>query len=228
MKSVALIPARGGSKSVKEKNLREISGVSLVEITIKHARSSEMISDIYVSSDSEDILQIARALNCIAVKRSALTSTDTASANEVVNEFLNDASIALTNKDRIVYLQPTSPFREHGLIDSGLKLYDERNKPVVGVAEVSQHPQKMLKMNAFGTLEGYQQESDPTANRQTLPTVFLATGSLYIFSVADFLETRQIPVNGAIPYIVSGVNTFDIDSEMDLKVAQEIGKLYEF
>jgi CMP-N-acetylneuraminic acid synthetase len=58
--------------------------------------------------------------------------------------------------------------------------------------------------------------------------VLIATGSLYIFSVSDFLETGQIPVMGALPYIVSGVNTFDIDSEMDLKVAQELGKNYEF
>lgn len=228
MKSVALIPARGGSKAVKDKNLRQISGISLVEISINQAKSSELISEIYVSSDSGEILQIATALKCIAVRRSALASTDTASANEVVNDFLNNPTIALTNEDRIVYLQPTSPFRENGLIDSGLKLYHQRNKPVVGVAEVSQHPQKMLKVNALGTLEGYQQESDPTANRQTLPAVFLASGSLYIFSVADFLETGKIPVYGAIPYVVSGMNTFDIDSEMDLKVAQEIGKLHEF
>jgi len=228
MKTVALIPARGGSKSVMGKNLREISGNSLLEISIKHARDSDRISEIYVSSDSEEILQIAAALNCVAVKRSSWASTDTASANEVVKDFLNNTINTLTSEDKIVYLQPTSPFRGNGLIDDGLKLYDERLKPVVGVAEVSQHPQKMLKVNAFGTLEGYQQGSDPTANRQSLPTVFLATGSLYIFSVADFLATQQIPVAGGIPYIVSGVSSFDIDSEMDLRVAQEIGKLYEF
>lgn len=228
MKTIALIPARGGSKSVKEKNLRKIAGFSLVEITIMQAKTSDLITEIYVSSDSEDILRIATSLNCFAVERSALASTDTASANEVVNEFLNDPNNALTNEDRIVYLQPSSPFREDGLIDNGLKLYEQRQKPVVAVAEVSQHPQKMLKLDADGNLEGYQQESDPTANRQTLPTVFLATGSLYIFSIADFLKIRQIPVNGAIPYIVSGMNTIDIDSEMDLKVAQEIGKHYEF
>ncbi len=228
MKSVALIPARGGSKSVARKNLREISGHSLVEISINHAKNSELINEIYVSSDLEEILQIAKALNCVALKRTSFASTDVASANEVVKDFLNNPRIALNDEDRIVYLQPTSPFREVGLIDKGIRLYDEKQKAVVGVAEVSQHPKKMLKVNAFGILEGFQQESDPTANRQSLPTVFLATGSLYIFSVADFLENWQIPVKGAVPYILSGTDAFDIDSEIDLKVAQEIGKKYEF
>jgi len=228
MKSVALIPARGGSKSIKGKNLRKISGKSLLEISIKQAKSVEIIRDVYVSSDSEEILQVAKSLDCISIKRSAEASTNTASANLVVSEFLNHPGVELNHEDTIVYLQPTSPFREDKLIEKGLSLHREKKSPIVATTVVDQHPHKMLKVNSSGTLEGYQQESSPTANRQSLPKVLIATGSLYIFSVSDFLKSGQIPVAGALPYIVSGVNSFDIDSELDLKVAQEIGKNYEF
>jgi CMP-N-acetylneuraminic acid synthetase len=228
MKSVALIPARGGSKSIEGKNLRKIAGYSLLEISIKQAKSVETIRDVYVSSDSEDILQVAISLNCISVKRTAEASSDTASANSVVSEFLNHPGVNLNYEDTIVYLQPTSPFREDHLIEKSLRLHYERKVPIVAVAEVSQHPHKMLTVNASGSLDEYQQGANPTANRQSLPEVLIATGSLYIFSVGDFLENGQIPVMGALPYIVSGVNSFDIDSEMDLKIAQEIGKNYEF
>lgn len=228
MRSIALIPARGGSKSVKDKNLREISGMTLVEITIKQAKTSALISEVFISSDSEDILKIAKNANCVAIKRSVLASSDSATANDVVREFLNQSIITLSKEDKIVYLQPTSPFREEGSIDKALKLYNQKKKPVVGVAEVTQHPQKMLTINGSGTLEGYQQDSDPTVNRQTLSNIYIATGSIYIFTVADFLENLQIPIKGAIPYIVSGLDTLDIDSEIDLRMAQEIGKQYEF
>ena len=228
MKSVALIPARGGSKSIMGKNLRKISGKSLLEISIKQAKSVEQIREVYVSSDSDEILQVANSLDCISVKRSAEASTDTATANLVVSEFLSHPSVELSHEDTIVYLQPTSPFREDRLIEKGLSLHGEKKTPIVAATEVNQHPHKMLKVNTSGALEEYQQESNPTANRQSLPKVLIATGSLYIFSVSDFLKSGQIPVSGALPYIVSGVNSFDIDSELDLELAQEIGKNYEF
>jgi len=228
MKTVALIPARGGSKSVIDKNLRQIAGKSLIEITINHAKSTKLIHEIYVSSDSERILRAATSFNCLPIKRSALASTDTASANDVVTEFINHPDVKLAMADQIVYLQPTSPFRAEGIIEEGIRLYEQKGKPIVGVTKVAQHPSKMLRINSSGIIEKYHRESDPTENRQTLPEIFIATGSLYIFSVSDFLKSNKIPVGGAIPYIVSGIDTFDIDSELDMKLAQEIGRGHEF
>ncbi len=228
MKTVALIPARGGSKSVSDKNLRQIAGKSLIEITINHAKSAKIINEIYVSSDSKKILHTAASLNCVPIERSALASTDTATANEVVAEFINHPDVKLATTDQVVYLQPTSPFRAGKFIEGGVRLYEQEGKPVVGITKVTQHPSKMLRISTSGTIEKYHRDSEPTANRQTLPEIFIATGSLYIFSVGDFLKSKKIPVEGAIPYIVSGIDTFDIDSELDMKFAQEIGRGYEF
>ena len=101
-------------------------------------------------------------------------------------------------------------------------------KSVVAVCEVSQHPSKTLIINELGQIDSFCQEFEPTANRQTLPKVFIPTGSLYIFSVSDFYVNNAIPIHGALPFLVSGVYALDIDSDLDLRFAQSIGSLNEF
>ena len=219
----ALIPARGGSKSVEKKNLQEIQGVTLIEITIQQALQVLPSNNIYVSSDSEEILTIARNLNCETIQRSTETATDEATADQVVQEFISNTRLAEIDETVLIYLQPTSPFRGNQLIKEGLNAYFESNIPIVAVSQVEQHPEKMLIQDTQGVLQPLLDGANPTANRQTLREVLIPTGSLYVFSVGDFKKAGAIPVISATPYIVSGINAFDIDSEIDLKLAQEIG-----
>lgn len=219
----ALIPARGGSKSVEKKNLREIQGVTLIEITIQQALQVLPSNNIYVSSDSEEILTIARNLNCETIQRSMETATDEATADQVVQEFISNTRLVEIDETVLIYLQPTSPFRGNQLIKEGLNAYFESNIPIVAVSQVEQHPEKMFIQDTQGVLQPLLDGANPTANRQTLPEVLIPTGSLYVFSVGDFKKAGVIPVISATPYIVSGINALDIDSEIDLKLAQEIG-----
>ena len=219
----ALIPARGGSKSVEKKNLQEIQGVTLIEITIRQALRVLPSKNIYVSSDTEEILTIARNFNCEAFQRSTETATDEATADQVVQEFISNTGLAKIEETVLIYLQPTSPFRENQLIKEGLNAYLKSNIPIVAVSQVEQHPEKMFIQDAQGVLQPLVAGTKPTANRQTLPEVLIPTGSLYVFSVGDFKKAGVIPVISAIPYIVSGINTLDIDSALDLKLAREIG-----
>ena len=219
----ALIPARGGSKSVEKKNLREIQGVTLIEITIQQALQVLPSNNIYVSSDSEEILTIARNLNCETIQRSMETAKDEATADQVVQEFISNTRLVEIDETVLIYLQPTSPFRGNQLIKEGLNAYFESNIPIVAVSQVEQHPEKMFIQDTQGVLQPLLDGANPTANRQTLPEVLIPTGSLYVFSVGDFKKAGVIPVISATPYIVSGINALDIDSEIDLKLAQEIG-----
>ena len=228
MEVFALIPARGGSKSVIRKNLQEINGVSLLEITIRQALKVLSPNRIYVSSDSEEILGIAKSLGCSVILRSSETASDEATADQVVKEFILQTCLSDTEQSVILYLQPTSPFRAEQLIQKGLDAHLESGVPIVAVSLVNQHPEKMLTLNAKGTLEYLLPTANPTANRQSLPKILIPTGSLYVFSVANFNYADKIPVNGAAPYFVSGVNSVDIDSMLDLKIAQEIGTDHGF
>lgn len=227
MKIIALIPARSGSKSVKDKNLQKISGKSLLEKTVLHAKKIIQISDVYVSSDSDEILQISQTLGCKPIKRPDLCSNDSATADDVVRDFLLQTRFIETPDVLIVYLQPTSPFREFGMIEKGIEDYLRNSNPVIAVTDVHQHPFKTLKLDKFGRVEKYLENSDPTANRQSLPSAIIASGSLYIFSAQDFETNGGIPVSGATPIFVTGVYALDIDTEFDLIIAQKIGNDYE-
>ena len=151
------------------------------------------------------------------------TATDEATADQVVQEFISNTRLVEIDETVLIYLQPTSPFRGNQLIKEGLNAYFESNIPIVAVSQVEQHPEKMFIQDTQGVLQPLLDGANPTANRQTLPEVLIPTGSLYVFSVGDFKKAGVIPVISATPYIVSGINALDIDSEIDLKLAQEIG-----
>jgi CMP-N-acetylneuraminic acid synthetase len=223
MKIVALIPARGGSKGIVDKNLQTIEGRSLIQICIETASKVTLISEIYVSSDSEKILSIGRKLGARLVKRPEKVSNDLARAEDVVHHFLENFTDAGRQELIIVYLQPTSPFTSPYSIEACITKYLKNVKPVVSVKQVNEHPDKMFTINHLGNLSSYSDNPQPTKNRQDLQQLFLPSGGVYVFSVADFLNCQTIPVLNAIPYLVNGNETLDIDNRLDLEIARKIG-----
>lgn len=227
MKVISLIPARGGSKSILKKNLQRINEKSLLQITASQSLQVNQISKTYVSSDSREILDLAKSIGCEPIERPSDIASDQSSANDVVANLIDYGKLHQELDTVIVYLQPTSPFREVGLIQRGLKQYALDARPVVTVAQARSHPLKTLRIEDDGSLSNFLPEGMPISNRQELPIAFIATGSLYIFSVRDFLQTRSIPICGASPIIVSDIYTLDIDTEFDLKIAQKFGEEVE-
>jgi CMP-N-acetylneuraminic acid synthetase len=223
MKIIGLIPARGGSKGIVDKNLQTIEGRSLIQICIETASKVTLISEIYVSSDSEKILSIGRKLGARLVKRPEEVSNDLARAEDVVQHFLENFTDADKQSLIIVYLQPTSPFTSPYSIEACITNYLKDVRPVVSVKQVTEHPDKMFTINQLGNLSSYSDNPQPTQNRQDLPQLFLPSGGVYVFSAADFLNYQTIPVLNAIPYLVKGNETLDIDSRLDLEIARKIG-----
>ena len=228
MKIVALIPARAGSKGVKNKNMQKIAGVPLVKITINLAKTSKFIDSIYVSSDSDEILNLALDSGVNALKRPSEKSDDLATANDVVQHFLDSNSDFNFDELVIVYLQPTSPFTSSNSLTCCIDLFLEKNLSIVAMKHVSEHPQKMLIQDVSGLAKNYTSEAVPTANRQNLPQLLIPTGGIYIFSATNFVKNENIPVINSLPYIVHGIEGFDIDNEFDLLLAQILGASNEF
>ena len=135
-KIIALIPAKKNSKELKNKNLKKLNDLSLVELTILNAKKSKLIDKIYLSSDSDKILKSGTKLNINAIKRKKNLSTYSTSANLVILDFIKN-KIENTNQDYIIiYLQPTSPFRNNTHIDLALKHFiKKRLRFVVSVTE---------------------------------------------------------------------------------------------
>ena len=122
-----------------------------------------------------------------------------------------------------MYLQPTSPFTSPYSIEACITNYLKDVRPVVSVKQVTEHPDKMFTINQLGNLSSYSDNPQPTQNRQDLQQLFLPSGGVYVFSAADFLNYQTIPVLNAIPYLVKGNETLDIDSRLDLEIARKIG-----
>lgn len=223
-KVIALIPARGGSKGIPKKNLAVAGGKSLLERTIELAKSLSVIDAVVVSSDSTEILDVARKNGSEVRDRPEAAASDQASASDVVFDFITNWSQKpkLQDNDLIVYLQPTSPLRDKDLILQAVRLAKQSGLPVASLSVAQNHPLKSIKVSDKGVLEPFVPEGKLTSNRQDLPLAYVADGNVFIFSVRDFVSRGEFPLAGAVPIFSPPGTNFDIDNPLDLKLADQI------
>ena len=128
-KVIALIPARKGSKGIKNKNLLKINKRSLVEIAINNAKNSKYIDKIYLSSDSNKILKISYLFNNVLThKRNKNSSNDKSTSKDVLKDFISKNKRYTSEGIILIYLQPTSPMKNHYHIDNAIKLFKKKKK----------------------------------------------------------------------------------------------------
>ena len=124
MKTIAIIPARGGSKGILKKNIIDFLGVPLIAKTIINCNNSKYIEDVYVTSDDDEILKISKKFGAKTIKRPKKLATDNSSSEEALIhalEQIKDSKIS-----RVVFLQATSPLRETTDIDGALETFKEQ------------------------------------------------------------------------------------------------------
>lgn len=221
MKPLYLIPARGGSKGVPGKNIRPLGGIPLIEHTIRHALEVARPEDVVVSTDSEEIAEIARKAGAtVPFIRPAHLATDTAGSREVMLhavDFMNERG---GDYDTIVLLQPTSPLRDPGDIKRALDLYGDSTDMVVSVNESSSNPY----YNVFETdEEGYLRISKGEGNytrRQDAPKAWEFNGSIYVIRLSSLRDSLISKFKRILPLPVSRDTAVDIDSELDFLIAE--------
>lgn len=214
-KFIALIPARKGSKSIKNKNLYKISGKPLIYYTILAAKKSKIFDQIFVSSDSKEILDYSANQNVSTIIRPKKYSNDFSSANDVVKHFIN-YNDELKKEDIIVYLQPTSPLRNYIDIKKSIKLFIKNSlKSLVSVKKTDVCIYKTLFINKK-YLKPFFDEKRMTISRQKVPTSYEVNGAIYIFKVKDFIKRGRFPIENSIPFIMRGLKNLDLDEHKDL------------
>jgi CMP-N,N'-diacetyllegionaminic acid synthase len=220
---IALIPARGGSKGIPQKNLAMVAGRPLVAHTIEAAMQAASISTTYLSSDDEEILEIGRRAGCQTIKRPVELAGDNSQATDVVSHFISAALIGADDEAAIIYLQPTSPMRTARHIDEAVALMKgSRSKTVVSVTELEKSPYKSFVLDERGELQSLFEESLSNANRQSLPRTFIPNGAIYGFSLGSFRKRRAFPSNGSLPYIMDRQASLDIDTPNDLAIVRAL------
>ena len=121
---LGIIPARIGSKGVPKKNIKPCAGKALIIWTIEAAGKSKLLDDVVVSTDSEEIAQVAKKNHCAVIMRPSELATDTSPIIDTIKDVLEKTPIQV---DTVILLQPTSPIRNEGRIDECIKIFKESN-----------------------------------------------------------------------------------------------------
>ena len=225
--TVIIIPARGDSKGVPRKNLRDFAGKPLIAHTIEYAVSNSSLR-VIVTTDNEEIAETAKhhgaEVPFIRPKDLAADNTSMLPVlTHAVDELCSRGSVS-----RIVVLQPTSPFRRRERLAQALALMSEATTDIVlSLAEVSSHP-FWLKIVDDGCVAPFISEGETAVLRQGLPPVYQTSGSLYAITV-DSLERRRGKVAGFItqfpgetvrPLLLTREEAVDIDTKLDFAFAE--------
>jgi CMP-N,N'-diacetyllegionaminic acid synthase len=220
---LGLIPARGGSKGIPRKNIRNLGGKPLIAYTIEAAKAARCLSGVFVDSDDPEIVQAALRAGAEAPwLRPAALSTDSASVVDAVIHFVRrfETERGILPQG-VVLLQPTSPFRSSTSIKSGVDLFfRSRGESVVSVSPVKEHPHWARKIDQDGVLQEFIPGAVDPACRQDLPPAFVQDGALFISTVAN-LEARRSFLSPLTRAIITPANeSLDLDVPRDWEYAE--------
>lgn len=223
-KVLALIPARGGSKGIKDKNIIPLCGKPLIAYSIQAAKDSRYIDDVVVTTDSERIAETARTYGAkVPFLRPAELASDTAKTIDAVLHAVKWLEAKRKTYDLLVLLQPTQPLRKAEDIDEALELCIEKGmQDVVSVKAVSEHPILMRIIDQKGELKGLL-PMQSTVRRQDMPQYYLVDGSIYVNRIENLKESTSFNDN-PIPYIMDAKCSVDIDELSDLEQAERLLK----
>ena len=211
---LAIIPARGGSKGIPRKNIRLLAGKPLIAWTIDEAKKSKYIDRLILSSEDEEIIEVARKYGCeVPFKRPVELAQDDTPGIEPVIHAIN----TLEEKyDYVVLLQPTSPLRTVEDIDGCIQHCIVKGIPAcVSVTEAHQNPCWMYRLDDDMRLNSFVQDGVKINRRQDLPKVYVLNGAIYMAETVFINENKSFLTEETAGYIMSGENSVDIDTEMD-------------
>lgn len=221
MKNLAIIPARSGSKGVKDKNIRPLGGKPLMAWSIEAALKSEQFDEVMVSTDSERYAEIAREYGAsVPFLRSPLAASDTASSWDTIKEVLKGYEDLGRNFDTFCLLQPTSPLRTAEDIRNAYALCREKNAfAVVSVCEAEHSPLWCGKIPDTLELDGFiRRESG--GRRQDIQKFYRLNGAIYILDIKKFKVDPFPYQKGGYAYVMEQERSVDIDTELDFKFAE--------
>ena len=223
MKNLAIIPARSGSKGLKDKNIKNLCGKPLMAYTIEAAIKSRCFDEIMVSTDSEEYAKIAREYGAkIPFLRSKATATDTASSWDMVKEVLERYRQQKQEFDTFCLLQPTSPLRVSEDISAAYKLYREKASfAVVSVCEAEHSPLWCGNLPDNQEFVGFLHPEN-MKQRQSGKKFYRLNGAIYIVNCDRFKQDCFLYQKGSFAYIMSQNRSVDIDTIIDFELAEII------
>lgn len=221
MTSVAIIPARGGSKGIPRKNLIDLCGKPLLAWSILQARGASEIDSVWVTSDDDEVLAVAEHYGARPIRRPAEISGDTASSESAWLHALNVIEAEGGAVDLVVAMQATSPLRESSDLDGGLRKLREMNyDSLLSVAEVEDF--FIWRLGVDGEAESVNYDYRNRKRRQMIEKRYLENGSFYVFR-PQILRHDNNRLGGRIGvFTMSRHKMFQIDNPEDVHLCAAI------
>lgn len=228
LKVLGLIPARGGSKGVPNKNIRLLEGRPLIAWTIECARASGSLARLVVSTDSQTIADVALEYGAeVPFMRPADLASDTAGSLGVVRHCLDHLSEQGEHYDAVMLLQPTTPFRAVEDIDRAIEIMERQPcDSVVSMVPipVEDHPHWAYLSTPEGYVPLANGESAPTSRRQDLPPAWRREGSIYLTRTHVVQELASLYGNRVALLEIDPNATVDINTEEDWQRAVDFAQ----
>lgn len=227
MKSIAIIPARSGSKGLPDKNIKLFCGKPLLAWSIEAAKKTGIFDEIMVSTDSNEYKEIAERYGAnVPFLRSAENSSDKSSSWDAIREVLVEYDTKLGKSfDSFCMLQPTSPLRTADDIAKAYEIFETKDaEAVVSICEMEHSINICNTLPSDFCLNGFF-DSTISGRRQDAEKYYRINGAIYIQTVEALMCEKNLYGENSFAYIMDKKNSLDIDDEIDFVMAEAVGKL---
>ena len=220
---IAIIPARGGSKGIRGKNIKLLCGKPLIVYTIEAAMSAKFIDRIILSTDDSEIAIIANQYDVEIpfMRPEHLARDDSQAIDNYIYTIDRLNSENVRPYDDFIVLQPTSPFRTARDIDSAIKLFRRKNADsVISVCEAAHPPMWAKKISSSGVLKNYFNLSVGNKNRQELEKAYIPNGAIFVFKLALLKNFYSYYSDNTFAYVMPQEKSIDIDTPLDFEFVE--------
>lgn len=220
MRKIAIITARGGSKRIPRKNIREFCGKPILAYSIEAARESKLFDTVMVSTDDEEIAEIARRYGAeVPFYRSENTAGDFATTNDVLLEVLAEYEKRGEHYELGCCIYPTAPFvTAEKLRDAAERLENSGADTLIPVVAFSYPPQRAMIVKEGRLVFESPQYLD--SRSQDLEPHYHDVGQFYLFYTEAFKRNKKLMTGDILPYVVSELEVQDIDNLTDWEIAE--------
>lgn len=235
MNVLAVIPARGGSKGIRRKNLTTIKGKPLLVYSIEHALRSKLVNRVIVSSDDNEIMDVARRCGAeVPFVRPAELAQDDVLDIPVFQHaltFLKETENYVP--DVVVHLRPTAPYRKPVWIDEAIQalLENPTADSVRSVSEPEKHPYRMFTLDKDGLLDPIMKHKHPIPyllRRQELPKMYFYNCVIDVTKPSTLFGKNSMTGDRIVPYFMEAEDVIDIDTPQDIEIAEYLFRKREF
>ena len=213
-KFTALIAVRDGSNRVLRKNIRDFAGSSLLKIKIEQALAVDGIDEVVVSSDSDEMLNLATSLKVNAMKRLPEFCTDSIEMKKVYKHLAENI-----DTDHVIYLHVTSPLLKCETLQKGIEIYRNMPEEYSSLASV-EHIMKYIWFEEKAI--NYDPKNHPRS--QDLDKYYVLNFAINIIPREDMIMTESILGNKFYPYFISEIESLDVDTKLQFDLAEYMYK----